>query len=239
MLRAALRVGGVVASGRSHADAMGGLTDGQLDDPGLESGWVDDGGRFYADATEALAGRLLAVVRHAESRRNAGLDDDDDARLTRAGADSAARLGRHLAHMSLGLTVGLVSPFLRCLQTAAQIARLAGVRFRVEPLLGEHGAFGPVVVRSRRDEFPEFDWPACEAFEFAALRDAAELGRAGRAAVECLPEAAVVVTHGPQAAEIVHRTAGPLDRWPLVEVPNASLTVVRGAAAECLFHRAW
>ncbi len=82
--------------------------------------------------------RTLYMIRHGESRSNAGEEHSEgiDPSLTRAGEIQARETGRYLTE-NCAIDTILCSPFRRCIQTAYPISLGKGVPITLEPLLHE------------------------------------------------------------------------------------------------------
>ncbi len=85
-----------------------------------------------------MASELL-LIRHGESEANVGLSKDPNCNLTPNGVLQAGELGRKLAKYDLREFSGLVSPYARARQTAAEITAETQIAFTVEPLIREWG----------------------------------------------------------------------------------------------------
>jgi len=223
-MRAALRIDGFVTSGHCHVDCMFGMSDEQLDSNRLEVGWLDREGNFVS---EKEPDSVAYLIRHGQSEQNVGLTRAFDSQLTEEGTQQAIRVGKALAGVP-GLD-GLVSPFLRCLQTAEAISLMTGIRFRVVSDLGEW----PGRVDSHRGQFPEMEWPDGDLFESQECDD---WEAAIRRVAASVPRRCVLVTHG----GVVWGLAGQLtgrEIDPRESVPNASLSLIRDGQAEFLFRK--
>lgn len=81
----------------------------------------------------------LILIRHGESEGNIGLTDDPDCGLTPRGREQARQLGRRLARHDLVGFSGIVSPYRRTRDTAAEIAAASGLAFVVDDAIREWG----------------------------------------------------------------------------------------------------
>jgi broad specificity phosphatase PhoE len=103
------------------------------------------------------------LIRHGQSKFNAGLTDAFNSSMTEKGLDQACRAGltmKEICEMQKVDFIGLVSPYYRCLQTAMHIKAYTGLKFKVTPLLGEspeeiHKDVDQII--DKDTNFP-FDW---------------------------------------------------------------------------------
>lgn len=104
----------------------------------------------------------ILAIRHAESHYNAKLTDDLDSCLTEKGEEQARETAKYLArHSDLNEFIGIVSPYLRTLQTASIFKEYIDIDFEVD--------FGPVevmityengsTIKDRREDFKNLIWP--------------------------------------------------------------------------------
>lgn len=107
----------------------------------------------------------LLLIRHAQSAFNAKQTDELDSSITDLGVSQAEATGEYLKSLDLTGFEGVVSPFLRTLQTATILQKHTGLDFRVcggarELLwhlhpLGMNGA----TVANRAKIYSDFHWP--------------------------------------------------------------------------------
>lgn len=235
--RAALRAGGLVALGMNHSDAMTRLDSFSPDE--VESGWVDESGEFHLDMESALQAaehRGCVLVRHAESRGNAGMCDDQDPGLSPAGYESLPGLARFMSCIANGGRPGLVSPMLRCLETARAIQDAAPtIHFRVVPRLSD--APEEYMIEDRRSVFSQFDWPETpgpwHGNQSCYLDD--EL----RGILDEMSHGAVVVTHASWVGHFVYELGRCRhELYGIDDIPNASVSLLAiGKGCSCRFSR--
>lgn len=79
---------------------------------------------------------MLYFIRHGQSQYNVGLTDKFNSEITEKGQEQAVAVSFKLAKL-LNSCVGFVSPYKRCLQTALYVHQYTGVKFTVNPLIGE------------------------------------------------------------------------------------------------------
>jgi len=83
----------------------------------------------------------LILIRHGESQANAGLSADPDSSLTPHGTEQSRALAQRLRLLGIDKHFqGIVSPYQRARQTAAEIAAATGVEFQVDDLVREWGS---------------------------------------------------------------------------------------------------
>lgn len=169
-------------------------------------------------------------VRHAESEYNAYLTDNLDSCLTPQGEEQALATGKFLAGFpEISQFTGLVSPYLRALQTAKIISQETGVRFRVVESPREIMVkYDTVFIPIRREEFPEFDWgDQVEAWRFDRETTGDFLTRINGFR-HTLDGRVLVVSHGTPVNAMYELTMTGESRASTVEyVRNASVSYVR------------
>jgi broad specificity phosphatase PhoE len=167
----------------------------------------------------------LYLLRHGQSRANAGLETGPDTELTALGRLQAEEVGTWLAARPVHAV--LVSPYRRCLRTAAAAVRGGPLRAEVCPLLHEHhheppvgGGTSPLMDRRQlRDAFPRFDVP--EGYDPLPLTARGESDEQLRSRAERVVHAVLarfaaserhvaVVSHAALLKEAVHVLMG----WP-------------------------
>jgi len=83
----------------------------------------------------------LILIRHGESQANAGLSADPDSSLTPHGTEQSRALAQRLRLLGIDKQFqGIVSPYHRARQTAAEITDATGVEFEIDDLVREWGA---------------------------------------------------------------------------------------------------
>jgi broad specificity phosphatase PhoE len=119
-------------------------------------------------------GNLMEIlfIRHAESLWNTKVTEDLDSDLSDLGRTSSLATAQWLKqNFDFKGYIGLVSPYLRTLRTARDIADQCGVKFEIDCLARENhvGDGGPkesIAIPFRNKEFPDFDWAEMK-YEFA------------------------------------------------------------------------
>ena len=161
---------------------------------------------------------LLYLIRHGESRGNAGADHSDDPALTERGWAQVHLVARALE--GEGIEALCASPLTRALETASEIAARLGLRISVWADIAEKwGAGHNVLPRSevaRRwpevivpRDMPEQWWPAdLPEEEEAAYVRASRVERALRAQFEETAKRVVIVSHGTFGAILMSRFLG-------------------------------
>jgi len=81
----------------------------------------------------------LLLIRHGQSEGNIGVSKHPDCKLTPHGIEQARHAGLRLARHDLSGFTGLVSPYSRTGDTAAQISAVTGIFFAREELIREWG----------------------------------------------------------------------------------------------------
>lgn len=109
------------------------------------------------------------IIRHAQSLNNVGLSPDLDSPLSATGCDQIKQTSKWLAeNFPLRGFIGLVSPYLRCLQTACGISSACNVIFKAHAGVREwHGdkshiqlQEGGMYLPKREKEFSDkIRWP--------------------------------------------------------------------------------
>ena len=98
----------------------------------------------------------LFLIRHGESKMNAGLSDEMDCALTVRGMEQAKTLARRLRE-AIGESmvtdwVGVVSPYRRAMQTAAIVTDFTGLHFEIDEAVREWGKTADVCGRIYEEE---------------------------------------------------------------------------------------
>lgn len=115
----------------------------------------------------------ILIVRHAQSLFNIHATDELNSELSSDGFVQVLTLGDWLQHeFDLTDYKGLVSPFLRTLQTAFCLNQITGLQFTVEPAVREYHVDkshpqledGAMFVSCEQVGYPEFEWPEEKAF---------------------------------------------------------------------------
>lgn len=107
--------------------------------------------------------RELILIRHGQSEYNVELTKGLDSNLTEEGIRQVRETGRflstHLGHIRTSF-VGVVSPYLRCLQTARILGEETGIDvWAVDPRAREIMVhYDECHVPCRRDDFPDYKW---------------------------------------------------------------------------------
>ena len=108
-------------------------------------------------------------VRHAESHYNARLTKNLDSNLTLRGVEQAVKTGMYLRDNipNIHESIGITSPYHRCLQTSDIIHSLTGIEFQVKPAPREiMMIYDECKVINRKDSFNHFYWHHEEDFYF-------------------------------------------------------------------------
>ena len=79
----------------------------------------------------------LLLIRHGESAANVGLSTEPDCSLTEHGLEQTRHVAQRLLALNLAGFTGLVSPYCRAQQTAAEITRLTGLPFTIDDNIRE------------------------------------------------------------------------------------------------------
>lgn len=234
-VRPAIRIDNKIAVGTTHADAIG-MFGQDVDFNACESGWMDESGEFRdGNSPFDLVGKGCLLIRHAESESNIGLDRGHDPCLSEGGVNSLVGLVKFVARMANGGRPGVVSPMLRCLQTAKAIQdAVPSVVFRVEPSLSD--APEDYIIKDRRDEFSQFMWPESSVHHG---NPNVYLDNGLRSVVDDMRRGAVVVSHASKIWAFVyelgrcrHQMCEPED------VPNASVSMIRlDVGCNCRFRK--
>lgn len=81
----------------------------------------------------------LLLIRHGESKANAGWSTDPDCALTQLGWEQSRAAGRQLAASGVEDFIGVASPYRRTRQTAEAINSICGLRFQIDERIREWG----------------------------------------------------------------------------------------------------
>lgn len=178
----------------------------------------------------------IYLLRHAQSDNNAGNTKHYDSDVTAKGKRQAHEVALYLQGRIDGF-VGIVSPFLRCLQTMLPVYRMSNIKVKVNRTAGESPAKGAIRIYSRNrsgDFAKEYEWGlehktidnnhGQSYFDFTGETEAQYQDRLDRL-ISYLPKKVVIVTHRTPIHTIVKKICG-------VDLPddaaNASLTYIRG-----------
>ena len=187
----------------------------------------------------------IILIRHGQSEANAGITDHQDSELTELGQRQAIATAAFLKK-KLGSGrgwIGIVSPFLRALQTAAPIADALDLSFTANwdvREIGEHDggyhAENPAVIPDLRSDFhpridthqkgdgKSWDHPRETAAEFAT-RITAFINK-----TKHQHKNVIVVSHGSpilMMGEVLRGRSGHCPAWT-DQITNASVTWFRG-----------
>jgi broad specificity phosphatase PhoE len=244
---AAWKINGTVYSGRSHAEILREL-DAAHKRGDIQHGYVDLAGNFYGSIEELLKSmKETIIIRHAETYYNINETENLDSNLTERGVRQAVGLATYLGDSgdADGFS-GLVSPFVRTLETALAIHAATGVPFMVFPLVSEYGATWSkvpyhVFVPARQEQYPMFDWSLYQHGElFTAETFNQFLDRMRKVLESDLPEKTVIVSHGAVVYTLVDLlTGGGMLEEGYGQVTNASVTKLRGTTLDYLFKQEW
>jgi len=93
----------------------------------------------------------LILIRHGQSEANVGLSADPDCVLTPRGLEQSRALGLRLRALGIDASfTGIVSPYQRARQTAAELTAATNIPFEVDDSIRE---WGPPTIIDRR-HFP-------------------------------------------------------------------------------------
>lgn len=174
----------------------------------------------------------IYLLRHAQSDNNAGNTKHYDSDVTAKGKRQAHEVALYLQGRIDGF-VGIVSPFLRCLQTMLPVYRMSVIKVKVNRSAGESPQAGTIHVYSRISDFA-YEWGLAHKtiddnhgrsyFDFTGETQDQYQDRLDRL-IAYLPKKAIIVTHRTPIHTIVKKICG-------VDLPddaaNASLTYIRG-----------
>lgn len=245
--QAAWKIGDTVFAGRSHVEILGELTEAHRSGD-LQHGYVDSAGRFY-DNIEALFSSMkeIMIVRHAETDYNVGTTEYLDSGLTEKGSKQATGVAEYLKTSgdAAGF-VGLVSPYLRTLQTAWRIHAMTGVQFKVFPLVAEYAAEWSrvpydITVPVHQPWYTMFDWSLYqEAQRFTKESFNKFLDRMRKVLEHDLPDKTLIVSHGAVVYTLIDLlTGGGVLSDGYGQVTNASVSLIRGKEPAYLFKQEW
>ena len=149
---AALYSNGRVVTGNHHGEAFEKLT-AEEQNGDLHSGFLDPHtGKFISDNAEFYT-KYFILVRHGETTGG------PDSSLCEIGEAQIIKLSEHLLTQELEEFVAFVSPYQRCLETAAIISDITGIKFSINLDIREKVP-QEEQVESHIEEFPQFDWPS-------------------------------------------------------------------------------
>lgn len=170
-------------------------------------------------------------IRHGESEYNAGLSRDYDSPLTPSGVRQAREAAKYVArNYSAVKFTGLVSPYLRCLNTADIVREGTGIPFAVDPSCREWPLEVPAERRKvavRRKDFPQFSWPDGD-MDWSAVPHE-DYMKSLQKFVEGLPADALVVSHQTTVEQLLFLAANPgkLPSRHSYYIYNASVSVLK------------
>lgn len=108
-----------------------------------------------SDASSGAVLTDLILIRHGESLANINCSTDPNCPLSDRGFEQARELGAWLATLPLEGFVGLVSPYLRAIQTAQLISERTGLAFSTDDDIREFGPGTTIDGRHFDAESPE------------------------------------------------------------------------------------
>lgn len=194
-MRAALCVNGRVVMGNSHIDCFMKLSEAEKDGD-LLSGFYDQESQQFISDTEArvLRDKELYLVRHGHYADYDAPDPDIDDE----GIDQVHETARLLSTRNIGTFVGVTSPMLRCLRTAAILHNELGIQFQVIPETMETPSFlneGEIFkLKNRSRQFPQFRWPTSKEWHVHPETGSDFLDRV-KETLQVIPARSIVVTH--------------------------------------------
>jgi broad specificity phosphatase PhoE len=103
----------------------------------------------------------VLIIRHGQSEYNAALTDEMDSKMTTRGFEQVSATGEWLENnFDLEGYQGIVSPYLRALQTAEAIRKATGLMFVVDDRVREHDMRAERVteIPNRKEDFSGFHW---------------------------------------------------------------------------------
>lgn len=189
---------------------------------------------------------LVYAVRHAESLANAQQSTHPDAGLSPLGRDQADRLRERFRNIPLSAIYS--SPFERCLQTAAPIARAAGLPIQLRAELCEFHNLPPGVaasfsLRSADDiarahadvdfafRAESVQWPPMDEPFAGVVARTARFARELKQVADDPPQSVLVISHGSPIARFI-------DAW-LTDLPGPSFRfIIDNASVAALRHHA-
>lgn len=131
---------------------------------------------FTIIVVEDVMGKIF-FVRHGQSEFNAGLTAAFNSEITPKGMDQATRAAMMLRDEIRNPEefTGLVSPYIRCLQTALVIHKYTGIKFKVDHRVGEtpeevHRTQSAAIY-TNSNHFPDFDWSRYATAQFLTTVD--------------------------------------------------------------------
>jgi broad specificity phosphatase PhoE len=180
------------------------------------------------------------VVRHGQRRDTVDeswsvvADRVHDPPLTELGRWAAWRVGRRFASMTRDVDAVYASPFLRAVETAAEITDELGTEFRLEPGLGEHrnpawfdddpDVRSPAALAARFDDIVLDHDPLVEpAFPETHATAMDRIGETARRLVAGEAGTVLLVGHGATVGGVVHGLTGDTDD---VEAPLCGITTL-------------
>lgn len=188
-MKAALYVNGRIVFGDSHIEAFWKLTEEERNGH-LVSGWYDSSrSEFVGDLPENhFYNKTFYLVRHGQSDSAAF-----DSKLTDTGREQIEEIATKLQFERLEKFVGLCSPMLRCLETAAILQKHLDIQFQIHADLREisrqDGEF-----MNKKEQFPQFQWPAQDTLNIHT-ETMSEFQERVKTTLLGLPKNCIVVTH--------------------------------------------
>lgn len=233
MRTAALYIHGRIVVGRSHLEAFEQLSEEEKCSNDISSGFFDnETGEFAGyDAREHFYNKKILLIRHGKSHQ-----DSLDPGLCEDGVSEVEKVLKHLSSFDLEGFMGYTSPLLRCLETTRPISESTGVRFAVRPELMETPTFlepgESYWVQSRKEEFPEYDWPAGEGWDvhyesYNSFRDRTHQ------ILKKLPNRTILISHRGVVTNMA-KLALCDEKVTQCGVPTASVTYIDNREVKCL-----
>jgi broad specificity phosphatase PhoE len=195
MRKAALYVHGRIVVGDSHLEAFQKLTVAEQGERIVSGAFDTDTAEFDSDlAIDHFYDKDLLLIRHAHVQDNS----EPDTPISEDGADQVKKLANTLKSFDLKDFVGLVSPFLRTLQSALILHEALNLDFRIEgevmeiPMFLEDGQ--QYRLQNHQDKFPQFNWPSPDDWILTKESQRDFTDRA-KLALQNFPRKCIVVTH--------------------------------------------
>jgi broad specificity phosphatase PhoE len=194
-MRAALYVSGRIVVADSHLACYQTLSEAEQHSD-LVSGFFDpETQQFISDEDRcAFYEKELYLIRHGKAANTSDPDPD----ISDDGVREAEQAAAHLAYQDLHDFVGIASPLLRCLKTAALLQKILHIHFEIMPEVMETPNFlqdGEIFkLHNRSHDFPQFDWPHAKEWHVLPEHTGDFYGRV-KDTLQRLPARSIVVTH--------------------------------------------
>jgi broad specificity phosphatase PhoE len=216
-----------VVTGSNHGEAFGKLSV-QEQDGEICSGFFDpETGKFCTDCGGFYTKNFI-LVRHGETQGGR------DSSLCEVGKAQVTKLANHLLTQELNEFEGFVSPYQRCLETAAIISQITGIKFTINLDIREKVP-QEEQIESHVDEFPQFNWPAFSKITWHFFPEEVPqfIQRVDTVAAR-LPKKSLLVSHCDFILNFLQEAIGDDITKSTNKMPYAGLSIVKDRTLLCV-----